>query len=47
MDELVKMTFSDGNGNVLREGYVAVTMDAIEDKINDLERGSDVTDIQS
>ena len=41
------MTFSDGDGNVLREGYVAVTMDAIEDKINDLERGSDVTDIQS
>ncbi|WP_409323934.1 hypothetical protein, partial [Staphylococcus caprae] len=30
MDELVKMTFSDGNGNVLREGYVAVTNEFLE-----------------
>lgn len=25
-----KMTFSDGNGNVLREGYVAVTNEFLE-----------------
>ncbi|MEJ7174271.1 hypothetical protein WL278_07875 [Staphylococcus caprae] len=41
MDKIVKMTFSDDNGNILKEGYVAVTMNAIEDKINDLECDSD------
>ncbi|MFW3611345.1 hypothetical protein ACN9U3_03100 [Staphylococcus caprae] len=30
MDKLVKMTFSDGNGNVLREGYVAVTNEFLD-----------------
>lgn len=30
MDKIVKMTFSDGDGNVLREGYVAVTNEFLE-----------------
>ncbi|MBX5315974.1 hypothetical protein [Staphylococcus caprae] len=30
MDKIVKMTFCDGDGNVLREGYVAVTNEFLE-----------------
>ncbi|HBO2457079.1 TPA: hypothetical protein L4H46_006328 [Pseudomonas aeruginosa] len=30
MDKLVKMTISDDNGNILKEGYVAVTNEFLE-----------------